>query len=406
MKKILVIGGGPAGIFAALNSKNENTEVCLIERNSKIGRKLAITGKGRCNITNDKDISEFFPEINRNANFCYSPLYTYTNNNLMDYFQNRGLKIKTERGGRVFPKSDNSFDVIDTLRNDLIKNDIEITPDTFVNEIYKNNKFLVNTNNGTFQSDALIIASGGISYPQTGSDGSLFKVIKSLGHSIQTLMPSLVPIELKDNWIDSLSGVTLKNVSLKTFYKNKLIADEFGEMLFTHTGISGPITLKTSTFLDEGKDYKLSLDLKPALDFDELDLRIQNDFKKYANKDFKNALGDLTINALIPFIIKFSKIDPNKVVHQITKKERHTLVSVFKDFPLTYKSLKEAKYGIITRGGVSVNEINPSTMESKIIEDLYFAGEVIDVDANTGGYNLQFAFSSGYLAGYSCGGKL
>lgn len=405
MKNILVIGGGPAGIFAALNSKNSNTRVSLIERNSKIGRKLAITGKGRCNITNDKDISEFFPEINRNANFCYSPLYTYTNSSLMEYFKGKGLKLKSERGGRVFPKSDNSFDVIDTLRNDLIRNDIEIISDTIVTKISKDEKFHIYTNKRSYTADAIIIASGGISYPQTGSDGSLFKCIEELGHTVEELKPSLVPIELSDEWIESVAGVTLKNVSLKTYYKNKLFVDEFGELLFTHTGISGPITLKTSTCLDNNMDYSLSLDLKPALDFDELDSRIQNDFKKYANKDFKNALGDLTINALIPLIINFSKIDPNKVVHQITKEERHNLVKVFKEFPLTYKSLKEAKYGIITRGGVCVNEINPSTMESKLVDDLYFAGEVIDVDANTGGYNLQLAFSTGYLAGYSCGGK-
>ena len=406
MIDIIVIGAGPAGIFASLASKNENTRVRILEKNSKIGRKLAITGKGRCNITNDRDISEFFDEINTNANFCYSSFYSYPNIRLIEFFNNRGLKTKFERGGRVFPTSDEAFDVIDLLRKELKNKGIEILTDTTVMSIEKRDKFYVDIGKTKpLVADKLIIATGGASYPATGSTGDGYVFAKSFGHEIKEIGPGLVPIELKDSFVKDLEGVSLKNISLKTKLGKKTIIEEFGDLVFTRTGISGPIVLKTSSKLDFHKDYDLSIDLKPSLSDQNLDKRIQRDFETYTNKDFSNSLKDLTISALIPLIIEKSNIEPSKKVHQITKVERKSLVDVFKNFPLSYKGLKDIKYGIITRGGIDVKDINPSTMESKLVKDLYFAGEIIDVDANTGGYNLQFAFSSGYLAGIACGGK-
>lgn len=403
MKIIMIIGAGPAGIFAALNAKNENNKVILLERNSKIARKLAITGKGRCNITNSRDISDFFTEFNRNPYFCYSSLYSYTNQDLIDYFEANNLKLKIERGGRVFPVSDNSFDVIDTLSRDLTKKNIEIIFDTYVDSIDKREKFYIRTSKGNFKADSLVIATGGRSYPATGSDGSGYGLAKQLGHNINSIQPALVPLELGDAWLSDLAGVTLKNITLKLYKDKKLIQEEFGELLFTHSGISGPTTLRMSSFMDDSSKYKLSIDLKPALSIEELDKRIQIDFQKYNNKAFKNSLKDLTISSLIPIIINLTKIKEDKPVHQITREERTRLVKIFKDFPLNYKAMKSVEYGIVTRGGVDVEEVNPSTMESKLVKDLYFAGEVLDVDANTGGFNLQFAFSTGYLAGVNAG---
>lgn len=406
MKKVVVIGAGPAGIFAALASKNENTQVIILERNDKLGKKLAITGKGRCNITNSKDISEFFQEFNRNANFCYSSLYTYTNESLMNFFIDRGLDLKFERGGRVFPVSDNSFHVIDVLRRELEKKQIDIRYRSLVENIKKTDEFEISTNNGVLRADSLIIASGGVSYPTTGSDGKGYVLAKKLNHNITNIMPALVPIDLKDKWVKDLAGVTLKNIELRVKDDKKVVAKEFGELLFTHTGISGPIVLKASSQMDNKSKYNLSLNLKPALDRKDLDLRIQKDFEKYKNKALKNSLDDLTIKALIPIIIGKSGVDGDKLVHQITKIERLNIVDAFINFKLEYKSLKDAKYGIVTRGGIDVASVNPSTMESKLVDNLYFAGEILDVDANTGGFNLQFAFSSGYLAGKNCGGKV
>lgn len=406
MKKIVVIGAGPAGIFAALASKNENNQVIILERNDKLGKKLAITGKGRCNITNSKDISEFFQEFNRNANFCYSSLYTYTNESLMNFFIDRGLDLKFERGGRVFPTSDNSFHVIDVLRKELEKKQIDIRYGTLVKNVKKTEQFEITTNSGVLKADSLVIATGGVSYPTTGSDGKGYILAKKLNHGITDIMPSLVPIDLKDKWVKDLAGVTLKNIELRIKEDEKVVAKEFGELLFTHTGISGPIVLKASSQMDNETQYNLSLNLKPALDRKDLDLRIQRDFEKYKNKALKNSLDDLTIKALIPIIIRKSGVDGDKLVHQITKFERLNIVDAFINFKLEYESLKDVKYGIVTRGGVDVGSINPSTMESKLVDNLYFAGEILDVDANTGGFNLQFAFSSGYLAGKNCGGKV
>ncbi|MDO5717563.1 MAG: NAD(P)/FAD-dependent oxidoreductase [Tissierellia bacterium] len=402
--KTIIIGGGPAGIFAALNAKNKSNEVILLERNPKLGRKLAITGKGRCNITNDADISDFFNQINSNREFLYSAFYRFTNNDLIDYFQNRGLKLKVERGGRVFPESDKSYDILDILYDDLKRNGIKVYLNCKVKSASKiGEKFIVNTDEICFESDNLIIATGGKSYPKTGSDGLGYRLAESFGHGITNIKASLVPIEIKEDWIKELQGVSLKNVRL-TISSSKEIASEFGEMVFTSYGISGPIVLRLSSYILENNPCILSLDLKPALDYDKLDSRILRDFKKYNNKSIKNALSDLTIKALIPVLLKYADIDPEKPVHQISKLERQNLINSFKNLKMNFKKLRPIDEAIITQGGVDVLKINPANMESKIVKNLYFAGEILDVDANTGGYNLQIAFSTGFLAGIYAGG--
>lgn len=330
----------------------------------------------------------------------YGPFFTFTNENLIDFFETNGLKLKTERGDRVFPETDSAFDVIDVLRKELNKRKIEVVFNTKVTGINKTgDNFIINTNDGEFISDICIIATGGMSYSRTGSDGSGYELAKSLGHEIIKPLPSLVPIEIKEKWVKSLTGVSLKNVELSLVENNKEIYSEFGEMIFSHYGISGPIVLTLSNHIEPKHDYEFYLDLKPALAEDILDKRILRDFEKYKNKAIKNALSDLTISSLIPIILELSGINPDKPVHQISKAERISLLKVFKSMKMTFSSLRPIDEAIITRGGVNVNEINPSTMESKIVAGLYFAGEIIDVDANTGGYNLQIAFSTAYVAG-------
>lgn len=400
MNTIVVIGSGPAGMFAAINAKTKNNRVIILESNDRLGKKLAITGKGRCNLTNSAYIGDFITQINSNNEFMYGPFFTFTNENLIDFFETNGLKLKTERGDRVFPVSDSAFDVIDVLRKELNKKKIEVKFNTKVIGIKKSKEqFLINTTTGEYISDKCIIATGGMSYPRTGSDGSGYNLARSLGHEIIAPLPSLVPIEIKEKWVNSLAGVSLKNVELSLVKDNKILFSEFGEMIFSHYGISGPIVLTLSNYIDPNLKYHLSLDLKPALTEDVLDKRILRDFEKYKNKAIKNALNDLTISSLIPIILELTGIDPEKPVHQVSKSERNNLLKVFKSMKMTYKSLRPIEEAIITRGGVNVNEINPSTMESKLISGLYFAGEIIDVDANTGGYNLQIAFSTAYVAG-------
>ncbi len=400
MKTIIIIGSGPAGMFAAINAKTKDNKVIILESNDRLGKKLAITGKGRCNLTNSSYIGDFISQINSNSEFMYGPFFTFTNENLMDFFETNGLKLKTERGDRVFPETDSAFDVIDVLRRELNKRNIEVIFNTKVTGINKTgDNFIINTNNGEFISDICIIATGGMSYPRTGSDGSGYELAKSLGHEIIKPLPSLVPIEIKEKWVKSLTGVSLKNIELSLVENNKVIYSEFGEMIFSHYGISGPIVLTLSNHIEPKHDYEFYLDLKPALAEDVLDKRILRDFEKYKNKAIKNALSDLTISSLIPIILELSGINPDKPVHQISKTERISLLRVFKSMKMTFSSLRPIDEAIITRGGVNVNEINPSTMESKIVAGLYFAGEIIDVDANTGGYNLQIAFSTAYVAG-------
>lgn len=397
-----VIGGGPAGILAAGAAAEKGHTVTLFEKNNQLGKKLFITGKGRCNITNSAPIEEFFDNVVTNRNFLYSSLYTFDNNAIIDLLNKYGLKTKVERGNRVFPKSDKSSDVIKAFKKYLDQSGVDIRLNSDVSHIkYDGESFtLFIRDGGEFKCDKLIVTTGGRSYPATGSTGDGYSFAKSLGHTVTDLRPSLVPIELNDVWVNELMGLSLRNVSLTAYSGKKQIHSEFGEMVFTHYGISGPIVLSMSNYVNGTKsNLRLTLDLKPALDQEKLDSRIVRDFAQFSNKQLKNALNELLPQRLIPWVIEASGIYPDKVVHQITKEERDKLVNALKSFPLSFKGFRPIEEGIVTSGGINVKEINPSTMESKIIPGLFFAGEIIDVDALTGGYNLQIAYSTGYLAG-------
>ncbi|CUP71668.1 NAD(P)/FAD-dependent oxidoreductase [Clostridium baratii] len=401
MSKVVVIGAGPAGMMAAITASKNDNEVILIDGNDRLGKKLFITGKGRCNVTNSKDISEFFDFIPGNPYFLYSSLYTFTNEDTMNFFENEGIKLKVERGGRVFPNSDKSSDIIKGLSNVINRSNIKVMLNSKVTGIIKDeNKIIgVKIDNNIIKGDHFIIATGGASYPLTGSRGEGQKFAKELGHNIIELKPSLVPIEIKENLVKELMGLSLRNIELTIYEGKKKVFKDFGEMIFTHFGISGPLVLSGSRFIKNNKDYTVSIDLKPALDVKELDLRIQKDFKKYINKDFKNSLDDLLPKKLIPIIIKRSMIKEDKKVNEITKEERKRLISLIKEFTLSVKGLRPIEEAIVTAGGIDTKEIDPSTMKSKIISNLSFAGEVIDVDAFTGGYNVQIALSTGYISG-------
>lgn len=389
-------------MMAALQAA-KNHEVILLDGNERIGKKLFITGKGRCNVTNAKDISEFFDFIPGNPHFLYSSLYSFTNDDTMNFFENEGIKLKTERGDRVFPQSDKSSDIIRGLSNALSRTNVKIRLNSKVTNIKLKNSIITAleiNNKEILNGDYFIIATGGASYPLTGSRGEGQKFAQMLGHNIIPLTPALVPIEVENEKTKELMGLSLKNVEV-SFKENdkKVIYKNFGEMLFTHFGVSGPIILSGSRFIEKGKKYKLHIDLKPALNLGELDKRIQKDFAKYINKDFKNSLDELLPQKLIPIIIEISGISENKKVNEITKEERKNLVNTIKDLTFDIKGLRSIDEAIVTAGGVDVKEIDPSTMKSKIINNLSFAGEVMDVDAFTGGYNVQIAFSTGYIAG-------
>lgn len=402
MSKVMVIGAGPAGIMAAITAA-ENHNVVLVDGNEKIAKKLFITGKGRCNITNGKDIGDFFDYIPGNPHFLYSALYSFTNNDVIEMIESEGTKLKIERGGRIFPESDKSSDIIKALSKKLSKAKVDIKLNSKVTDVFFENNTIksVEINNSQkISDDYFIIATGGASYPLTGSRGEGQVLAEKLGHKIIDLKPSLVPVELNGDWFKELMGLTLKNVKLDILdSKNKVRYSNQGEMKFTSYGISGPIVLSGSRYIDYKDTYSISIDLKPSLDDKELDLRVQKDFKKYINKDFRNSLDDLLPQKMIPLIIKLSKIDDYKKVNEITKLERKNLVSVIKGIKGKVKGLRPLEEAIVTSGGVSTLEIDPSTMKSKIINNLSFAGEVIDIDAFTGGYNVQIALSTGYLAG-------
>lgn len=389
-------------MMAALQAAKKH-EVILLDGNERIGKKLFITGKGRCNVTNAKDISEFFEYIPGNPHFLYSSLYSFTNEDTMNFFENEGIKLKVERGDRVFPESDKSSDIIRGLSNALSRTNVKIRLNSKVTNIkFKDKKItaLEINNEEIINGDYFIIATGGASYPLTGSKGEGQKFAQILGHNIVSLTPALVPIEVTDSKIKELMGLSLKNVEV-TIKENdkKAVYKNFGEMLFTHFGVSGPLILSGSRFIEKGRNYTLHIDLKPALNLGELDKRIQKDFSKYLNKDFKNSLDELLPQKLIPFIIEMSGISENKKVNEITKEERKQLVKVIKDLTFEIKGLRPLAEGIVTAGGVDIKEIDPSTMKSRIIDNLSFAGEVMDVDAFTGGYNVQIAFSTGFIAG-------
>lgn len=401
MRKVIVIGGGAAGMMAAYAASLNGAKVTLLEKNEKTGRKIYITGKGRCNLTNNCEPEDFFNNVVSNSKFLFSAYYGYDTNMVQYLFEENGCPLKIERGNRVFPSSDHSYDVIDTLNRILKKNNVEIKLNTFVTSVEKGKVY---TNKGVFSADSVIIATGGISYQSTGSTGDGYKWAKDLGHTVKEPKAALVPFEVCEDDILSLQGLSLKNVSLKLTENSKNIYEGFGEMLFTHFGISGPLVLSASSYYGiRHKDTECicSVDLKPALSVKMLDERILKDFSENQNKAFKNSLDKLLPQKMIPVIIKRAQIEENKKVNEITKEERQRLVALLKDFKMTIKNVRPLSEAIITQGGINVKEINPSTMESKVCEGIYFAGEIIDVDALTGGYNLQIAWSTGYLAGLS-----
>lgn len=407
MKNIIVVGGGAAGMMAAIIASRNGKKVTLIEQNEKLGKKLFITGKGRCNITNACDIEDLFQNVVTNPKFLYSSFYSFSNDMVMDFFENIGLPYKVERGNRVFPVSDHSSDVIKVLEKEMKSNGVEILLNTKVSSVIIENNICkgVNINGGkAVYADSVIIATGGISYPRTGACGDGYKFAKTAGHSIVETKPSLVPFELEDSCCKELMGISLKNVSATIYANGKKIYSDFGEMLFTHFGVSGPIIIKASAYIHKylDKDLTLTIDLKPALDEKQLDERIIKDFNIFINKQLKNGLEKLLLRSLIPVIIDKSDLDGDKKINEITKEERHKLLVTIKNVPFKITGLRGWDEAIITKGGVKVKEIDPGTMESKLTSGLYFAGEVLDLDALTGGFNLQIAWSTGYLAGLNC----
>lgn len=413
MARVIVIGGGPAGMMSAITAAENGNEVLIIEKMPSFGKKLLITGKGRCNITSSLYMSDFIKNTPGNGKFLYSAFQNYTNKDIIEFLKRQGLEVKEERGNRIFPVTDKSIDVLNCFTKRIDELKIQYKLNTRVEKILTQNDEIlgVRTDREIIKADKVILATGGKSYPLTGSTGDGYVIAKALGHTIIPIKPSLVPLEVYEKEeCKMLQGLSLRNVGIKITDtdRNKLIYEDFGEMIFTHFGISGPIILSGSAHLAKYKeiDYLLknkyismSIDLKPALTEEQLDDRILRDFKEFKNKQFKHSLDKLLPQKMIPLIIKLSKIDENKRVNEITKIERKMLVQLLKNFVITIKAFRPVEEAIITCGGISTKEINPKTMESKLIKGLYFAGEVIDVDAYTGGFNLQIAYSTGYTAG-------
>lgn len=408
MTDVIVVGAGAAGMMAAGTSAKRGLKTILFERNEKVGRKIMITGKGRCNVTNDcNEINELVKNVPVNGKFLYSAFSDFSPEDTMRFFQERNVRLKTERGKRVFPVSDKSSDIVDCLRDYVIKNKVEIINQRIKKIIIEKNKAIgVETFEGEcFYANNIIVATGGKSYPQTGSTGDGYVMAEDCGHKIVELKPSLVPLEVCEGWCSEAMGLSLRNVTLKIedTKKKKIIFNEFGEMIFTHFGVSGPLVLSASSHIREmEKDrYILHIDLKSALTHEQLDKRLLREFSENSNKNFINVLDSLLPKKIVPIIARLSKIEFSKKANQITKSQREELIKLLKDVRLTLKKFRPIEEAIITSGGISVKEINPKTMESKIINNLYFCGEILDVDAYTGGFNLQIAFSSGRAAGNS-----
>lgn len=417
--KVAVVGGGAAGMMAAYAAAAKGHQVMLFEKNEKLGKKVFITGKGRCNVTNACEIEALFQNIISNPKFLYSAIYGFDNQAVQEFFENAGCRLKIERGDRVFPVSDHSSDVIKALEKTLREKGVKIFLQTRVKELLCDE--MTGRVNGIrlydgkkMDADCVILATGGLSYASTGSDGEGIEMAMKLGHTSTECVPALVPFEIKEDWCKSLMGLSLKNVEGTLEIDGKEIHSGFGEMLFTHFGISGPLVLSASSYyaaaLRKKKGKKNQepakavyyLDLKPALDIQQLDKRILRDFEANINKQFKNAIDGLFPSKLIPVMISLSGIDPEKKVNEITREERQQFAQLIKHLPMTITGTRDFKEAIITQGGIKVKEVNPSTMESKLVKGLYFAGEMLDVDALTGGFNLQIAWSTGYLAGESC----
>lgn len=427
MSKVIVVGGGAAGMMAAITAAGNGHQVTLLEQNEKLGKKIFITGKGRCNLTNASDLDQVFSNIISNPKFLYSAIYGFDNQACMDFFANSGLKMKVERGNRVFPASDHSSDVIRTLEKKLKELHVDIRLNTRIRDLLlepvkeaevqcENEKKagaqsaikgVADENNHKYSADAVILATGGVSYETTGATGEGIRLAEKCGHRITDLYPALVPLVTKEDWCKDLMGLSLKNVNVKVKNGKKVLFDEFGEMLFTHFGVSGPLILSASSKINRilvKQNLQMFIDLKPALTEEQLQKRLIRDFEQNCHKQFKNALNGLFPGRMIPVMIRLSSIDPDKKVCEISKGERLAFGNCIKALPLTITGTGDFREAIVTKGGVSVKDIHPSTMESKVVKGLYFAGEMIDVDALTGGYNLQIAWSTGHLAG-SCAGS-
>lgn len=406
MSRVIVVGGGAAGMMAAYSAAIAGHQVTLLEKNEKLGKKIYITGKGRCNFTNASDMETILQNVVSNPKFMYSAFYTFSNESVMDFFETNGMPYKVERGNRVFPVSDHSSDVIRTFERALKEQGVEIKLHTQVSGLVLENDKVIGveqSNHKVQKGDSIIIATGGLSYQTTGSTGDGFTFARETGHNVKDLRPALVPLETRESYITRMQGLSLKNVQLSVYDKGKKKYDEFGEMMFTHFGVTGPLVLSASSVLSRflPGELKAYIDLKPALSAKQLDDRLLRIFSEHPKTHIKGVFQQLLPSKMIPVMIELSEIDEQKSVCEYTKTEREKIISLLKEFPFTILDTRSFKEAIITQGGVDVHQIDPSTMESKVIKNLYFAGEVLDVDGFTGGYNLQIAWSTGYLAGIS-----
>ena len=402
MKKIIVIGGGAAGMFAAGVAAEHGAKVTLLERNGTLGKKLLITGKGRCNLTNNCDVSEVLSNIPVGSRFLYSAINGFTPSDVMSFFESLGVRLKTERGSRVFPESDKASDIVNALRLYMGKNDVKIHNERAVKLLIENDNIIgVKTSRSEYTCDCVILATGGMSYPLTGSTGDGYEIARKVGHRVTSLKGSLVPLNAEPEVCERMQGLALKNVQLKVFDGSKKpIYEDFGELLFTHFGISGPIALSASAHMRDfgSKKYYVTIDLKPGLDEETLDKRVLRDFERFSNRDFINGLDELLPRLMIPVIAEKSGIPSDLKIHSISRQQRFDLIRLLKSFRIDIDSKRPIDEAIITSGGIDLLEINPKTMESKVVKELFFAGEIIDADAYTGGFNLQIAWSTGHAA--------
>lgn len=412
MAVVLVVGGGAAGLMAAYSAASSGAEVTVLERNPRPARKVMITGKGRCNVTNNTDLNGLVNAVTGNGRFMYSAFSNFTSQDTMSFFENNGVPLKTERGNRVFPESDKASDIVDALVRAVRDIGVKVVQERVTELLCDNGAVAgVRCESGReLSADCVIVATGGLSYPLTGSTGDGYDLAKSVGHTVTELRPSLVPVNVAEGWCFDAQGLGLKNIGISVFKdkSGKPVYTDFGELMFTHYGLSGPVILSASAYIKEPEsgEYRVVIDLKPALSEEKLDERLLRDFEANKNKAFINSLGELLPRKLIPIIVKLSKIEPGVKVNQITREQRQGLVKLLKNLTLTVTGFRPIDEAIVTKGGVLLSEINPKTMESKIVSGLYFAGEVLDVDAFTGGFNLQIAFSTGYSAGESASGNI